>query len=513
MKRLWTAHRPLWISLLLTLAAAVLSVTAIACAVMPTAGTRTIQTVAAAQAFRDKDEGTPLPGEPVPTPTPVPGEGPVHAADAVTAEHSVLAWAEAESRRFDMDKGVIPSINGRWHEPYTGWMSTPLTGGAEYDGAIAAANDWMQKLFGFSMKPDVTVTVWTDPNGYRKDYIRVADSDLETIVSMDRETLQLINIDTARTDGKRIPSVTATEQTAKDIIDVFGWTMQLVDGGRWPTMALYTNEGPVVGLSIVANAVASVRVYENVACLEELVYTVADLQSHAAYVEKVYGEPSFVKGEEAELLKKHPDAMTRKQLFALLEQLYRQASGEWPGEDAFTATLYLDETGDREDYWQVTLASGGMMQISAESGLVILATELRLKQLDGSNPPEQVMPSGDKWDDPKYADATEKAYIDYVTEKLVPWFNALARGQERGQVKEVSLSALVDFYYATVDIELNDGTLYELGFASGVLQYIEYYFSSRSMWWDVHYGTWMVDALYRNKVTGETFYTNPPMWE
>ena len=181
----------------------------------------------------------------------------------------------------------------------------------------------------------------------------------------------------------------------------------------------------------------------------------------------------------------------------------------WP----WAATLYLDETGDREDYWQVTLASGGMMQISAENGLVISATELRLKQLDGSNPPEQVMPSGDKWDDPKYADATEKAYVDYVTEKLVPWFNELARGQERGQVKEVSLNALFDSYYATVDIELNDGTLYELGFASGVLQYIEYYFSSRSMWWDVHYGTWMADALYRNKVTGETFYTNPPMWE
>lgn len=111
-----------------------------------------------------------------------------------------------------------------------------------------------------------------------------------------------------------------------------------------------------------------------------------------------------------------------------------------------------------------------------------------------------------------YTDQIEQEYIQYVQDHFVPWFNVLARGQERGQVKDVTVNAIYDFYYVTVDIELNDGTTYELHFSHGMLDEIDYFFSADSMWLDIPSGTMKEDALYRNKVTGEEFYSAGLYW-
>ncbi len=517
MKQFFKNNRPLWISFLITAVAALLTVTAIACAVVPSTGALAVRTIAVAQTLQETGEEQPVenPEGVMPTPTPVPAEQSVQAGDQAVAEQNVRVWREAETRRRRMERGVIPRGNGEWHQPYLEWVSNALKEGEEHDKAVAAANEWMEKLCGVSLKPETTVTIWHDPNGYRADYIQVADADQETIVSMDRKTLALINLDTARTDGKQLLANDKATKTIGEVLAALSLTAEKTSKAEYESIwVVFTKEGPVVAIETVANAIASVRVHENTACYEELVYSVADLQVHAEYVEKVNGEAHYVKGTEEELLKKNPGAMSYAQLKELVKLFYQQATGEerelYDGE----AELYLDPSGIREDYWKVNLETRNMeLIITAESGFVIsMNCPEGLSQWGGKNPSAQTMKEGDDWDDPEYADQSEQEYIQYVKDHFVPWFNALARGQERGQVKDVMVNAIYDFYYATVDIELNDGTTYELAFSHGMLDEIQYFFSGDAMWLDIPWGTMKEDALYRNKVTGEEFYSAGLYW-
>lgn len=527
MKQFFKNNRPLWISFLITAAAAILTVTAIACAVVPSTGALAVRTVAAAQTLQEN--GTdPIEDnveDGVPTPTPVPAEQPVQAGDQAVADQNVKAWREADIRRSRMDRGVIPHGNGEWHQPYLEWVSNALKEGEEHDKAVAAANDWFQKLCGLSMKPETTVTIWHDPKGYRADYIQVADADQETIVSMDRKTLALINLDTARTDGKQLLANDTATKTIGEVLAALSYTAQKTAKEEYESeWAVYTKEGPVVVIEPVSNAIASVRVHENVACYEELVYFVADLQMHAEYVEKVYHDAQYHETHMMERqLVRNPDSITFEKLQELVEFFYLQATGasgvKLEKEDA---SLYLDalysdgsDTQGRESYWLVKkeCTYGNIeMKVSAENGYILSFTASDLSQLGGKNPSALTMKEGDDWDDSEYADQIEQEYIQYVQDHFVPWFNVLARGQERGQVKDVMVNAIYDFYYVTVDIELNDGTTYELHFSHGMLDEIDYFFSADSMWLDIPSGTMKEDALYRNKVTGEEFYSAGLYW-
>lgn len=522
MKQFFKNNRPLWISFLITAAAAIVTVTAIACAVVPSTGALAVRTVAAAQTLQEN--GTdPIEDnveDGVPTPTPVPAEQPVQAGDQAVADQNVKAWRVADIRRSRMDRGVIPHGNGEWHQPYLEWVSNVLKEGEEHDKAVAAANDWFQKLCGLSMKPETTVTIWHDPKGYRADYIQVADADQETIVSMDRKTLALINLDTARTDGKQLLANDTAKKTIGEVLAALSYTAQKTAKEEYESeWAVYTKEGPVVVIEPVSNAIASVRVHENVACYEELVYFVADLQMHAEYVEKVNGEAKYHESNETQQLARNPESITFAQLQNLVSLFYQQATGASGGAATTLqpeeATLFLEQTNSRESYWLVKkeCTYGNIeMKVSADNGYILSFAASGLSQADGTNPTAKVMKEGDDWDDMTYTDQIEQEYIQYVQDHFVPWFNVLARGQERGQVKDVTVNAIYDFYYVTVDIELNDGTTYELHFSHGMLDEIQYFFSADSMWLDIPSGTMKEDALYRNKVTGEEFYSAGLYW-
>jgi hypothetical protein len=93
-------------------------------------------------------------------------------------------------------------------------------------------------------------------------------------------------------------------------------------------------------------------------------------------------------------------------------------------------------------------------------------------------------------------------------------FTAFAayHGDTHGKaVKEVSVNAVYDRHNCTMDVELEDGTFYELGYTDGVLTDIQF-FANEDMFNYWHFG-WPADSVYINKATGKPFIPDYRYWD
>ena len=79
-------------------------------------------------------------------------------------------------------------------------------------------------------------------------------------------------------------------------------------------------------------------------------------------------------------------------------------------------------------------------------------------------------------------------------------------------MKNVDVNAVADYHYCTMDVYLEDGTVYELGFADGVLKYAEHYANDQFFWVGINTG-WVADTVYVNAATGKKFVPEYRDWD
>ena len=517
MKAIIKRNKPLWISLLIALAAALVSLGTIACTLVKTVQDATVETVAEAVATptpvavnSDPEAAAAPPPTAVPQKTetvPLPTEAP--AADyeqKITARvRAAILYADARRER------GIPAIPksaywGTTNITQAAWEIPLFSSDADDEKYRNAARSWVESMLGIPLDEKAFVSILHDPSGFRGDLVRVHDLNKETIVTMDRETLALVNLDTYNifTTELKYDRTKGVEQM-KDYLEPLHLTASEVKFQCVQDVSVLTKEGPVAEFETENDRIASVRIYPNKACWEEQVYFTADIRNHKDYIERIASMPLFAE-TDAETLRKHnADNLTEAEAVALAKAFYKQATGvDFTGE--VTVKAYLDQSGAREDYWAITLDDLLLrMEIAAVSGhLMKMYSSGLCPAPDGGLDPLPRDTSGPEavWDE---------AFLSY-TKHLSAWFTEAGRNREGAQVVNVDWNAEVDGHVATLDIEMSDGSIYELEYDWGKLRESRYY----PDWAVFGYGPagkWPADFLYRQLVTGEeVISTGPGNW-
>ncbi len=516
MKAVLKRNKPLWISLLLTLIASLVSVGTIACTLVTTMEDATVTTVA-------DTEATPTPvavnsdskAEAVPPPTAVPqraetvalptekpaGDYEQQIAEKVRQSLSLASYRRAEWR------GVVPqSAHWSWGR-YVGptWNFTYMDlSDKEIDAYRSAASEWVEAVLAVPLDDNVLVSILHDPTGFRPDMVQVADYNRETIVTMDQETLALINLDTYNifTAELRYDRGQGVDQM-NEHLKTLHFTASEVRFMCAEDVSVLTKEGPVAEFETFRDRIVSVRVYPNQACWEEQVYFTADIRNHKDYIERIASEPLFAKTDPETLQQHNADNLTEAEAVTLAKAFYKQATGlEFTGE--LTVEAYLDQSGAREDYW--TVAFDGtllQMKLAAVSGHLMEMSSSGLCPAPNSGLaalPENTRDAIDTWDD---------AYLSY-TKHMSEWFTVAGRNREGAQVVNVDWNAEVDGHVATLDIEMSDGSIYELEYDWGKLRTVQFY-PCEEAFGNGPAGKWPADFLYRQLVTGEEVFSIGPV--
>ena len=511
MKQWLNLHKPFWISLLITLAAALLTITAVACAVLPTAKEQAIQTLAAgteestkaAEADSEQEENraeeTEKPNEPelLPYLTPTPTlETSIADRDlAIAIDQNILNLSQRRSRDIPF---ALPFSRGTEEREKTMQWET-CTDQAEIERLYSVANHYAHELLGCYLFEPIVIQYSKD-DGIRPSVIQIRD--MMTIITLDRETEALLNADTAwEPDYRMHPEMNPTGEERKVIEDSVFETLKKTRTVQSAVMnGIPATDGTIVGIGYAYGKVYSVSVYPDRICAGEYVYFPADVRHSLTYVEPVSAPESFEKTEPNTLEANHADNLTKQQVLDAVNEFYRMIVGKsYEGEAEVTA--YLDRSGAREDYWEVKIKDL-YLKIAAQSGLV-LSMKGSLARGEGSALPE-LKPNIDRITSEEF----EKTYLEFV-KQLAPWFASLGRGREGSAVKDVDWNATYDTWNATLDIYLEDGTVYELLFSSGRLREIQYFYDEPAFGFGPA-GQWKPSALYRNKISGEEFYSPEP---
>ena len=78
-------------------------------------------------------------------------------------------------------------------------------------------------------------------------------------------------------------------------------------------------------------------------------------------------------------------------------------------------------------------------------------------------------------------------------------------------MKEISVNAVYDSHFCTMDIVTEEGTWYECYFDDGVLREI-WHFADEKLFMDAPHG-WVADAVYLHSVTGKPFIPDYRDWD
>ncbi|MBR3128892.1 MAG: hypothetical protein IKF65_00045, partial [Clostridia bacterium] len=98
---------------------------------------------------------------------------------------------------------------------------------------------------------------------------------------------------------------------------------------------------------------------------------------------------------------------------------------------------------------------------------------------------------------------------EQVTEQIARILSSFDYGNG---AKSIGVNAIHEDHYCTMDIELEDGTFYECGFADGVLTYIEYWPSELYFWGDVRPG-WVANSVFINAATQQPIIPDFSQWD
>lgn len=526
MKNWFIKHRPLWISILIVAAAAVLTVGYIVGTVISVAEAEQVETLAESKGTL-RNETAPSPSasqsETVPAqteqekqkaePAPQTQNGDAakeHVNSTELANRIRHAIEYADARRL----GLIPYTSFVFHAAYglPGFQNWRAQGTIVSEKAIDRAKAIVSDLFGAAMEEPVRVFGYVDPSGLRNTIVQVRDRYDQYIVTLDFDSLELINADTTRTDGLEF-DVTSDELaeaeriTNAHVASFFGvpdgkatrvkevlYNRQTDEHFETGEFQLALADGRIVRIGTAYGKLACVGVYPDQDCANECVYYPADCRNpKSKYTEKVYDETEFLEVTPRELEAHNPKNSKAEQIEAYVKALYRFCMGkEYQGEVMLRA--YLDATGVREDYWVVSLRDGiTTMTVTAQSGKVVELTG-NLRNPNGDVPPADVRDF-----EGKNFDLIGEAYVAYVRE-LAPYFCALSDSP----FKNVEINAIADGVVVTIDIYLENGVIYELFFRNGVWVSVDFFKSNTAMWY-YDKEPWEADQTYRNTVSGEEY--------
>jgi hypothetical protein len=428
--------------------------------------------------------------EPVVTPTPEPTPVPLPPA---VDNPTVLGYAvmDKEYRR----EFVIPSLdNTEVNEADTWKMVEPDDFEALKAKALPTAANLTKALFGYDMAEDaVDYRYYTDTSGHRDDFIRVFTTDEAVICTLAADTLELIEIDYYfLPDSEQMPEefdyseVSDSDRTIADsIAAVFDTNVSDVDitggsggNGIWTnTYSLKMKNGKLAQFAVMNGTLYAVGVYPSQASLQERVYFDADVQRDPSLV-KLASEQNFVKGE--------PGAgdMTQDEAQSIYDKFLTLAGGDEQSAKP-KMTFYIDNSGSRENYWQMTSKKLNMDIASKSKWIISLSCgdlynpELDLTKID-------------------YGGMGGQQYEDYVE-------NIMGSIYGEGFLM-AGVNAVYDDHYCTEDAWMADGSLYEFMFADGKLQQVMF-FANEDCFRSCHSG-WIADHEYINTATGEKFIPN-----
>lgn len=430
--------------------------------------------------------------QPVPTPTPAPKETKLSADEVKRITETV------QRRR----RTIIPVRSNIW-KPDNAFLWTKSEPRADQiDSAQSAAEYLTQILFGQTYESltgyDVSnakVSIFTDTTGDRTSFFRVTDPNESYVLTIRESNQQLINADLLTyPDG----DATDREKENTAIAEKLGYTVKPYrhESGM-PNEVIYvyrTDKDAFLLFAYIGNMLWQVSVFPNEQTMSESEYFLADLQYD--YSREAYPR-NFVETEPPQL--GYDKMINDGKIFAALARMYKNLSGNELDTSKLTAQFLRDESGAREDCWRIT-GEGFDITVSAYSRDVIsFKAEIPCKDLL-SIPYEKM---GEK----EYEDATA-----IIAQYFITSLGAYGEGFSGKDVKEISVNAVYDGNYCTMDIVTQEGTWYECYFEGGVLKEIWHFANEKMFWVGINTG-WVADAVYINEATGKPFIPDYRDWD
>ncbi len=500
MKTIFTKHKVLLIALCGVLCLGVLSGLVLTGVIRLSKEGKTFATVAEAKEEQNKttsaengsaEELT----NPVPTPSPAPNE-------VKLSPDMIRTITEEVQRRRQY---VIPVRTGSG--PAANLMLWDLSRPSQEQEDLAkdAAKQFTELVFeqsyetltGYSLE-DANVVVYTDNDGDRDTVLRVTDPAGNYIVSFSETNWKVVCADLL-TYPKTV--TIDREKDALRLAEKLGYKSAVLyrdNNNQWMHEGVYmltTDTDECLAFSYCGDQLWQFAVYPSQQSMLECEYFLADMQFD-------YETPAYPRNfAEAEAPAFGEDQMVGdRKITSLLYRLYNQLSGEEAKkQEDFKATFYRDDSGAREDCWVIT-GDRFEMTVSAYSRDVI--------RLDCAIPCKDLLAIPYE----EMGGAEYEAVAKLIGENL---FAALGTydGDTHGKaVKNVDVNAVADYHYCTMDVWLEDGTVYELGFEDGVLKYAEHYANDDFFWVGINTG-WVADTVYVNAATGKQYVPEYRDWD
>ena len=500
MKRTIQTHKILLITLSAVLGLGIVSALIAGILIRTSGNSDTFETVAEAkqarsisgksQALRDDEPLTEhLSAEPTPSPKPEDVK--------LSADDVKRISREVQNRR----RPVIPVRSDVWVADNTMLWKETDPDAKQAETAQLAAEKLTQTLFEQSYESltgyqvnNATVRLFTDPTGDRDAFLRITDPQGIYILAGRLEDQKLLCADL----------LVYPEAPAKDrekaciaIAEKLGYHAvhyRRDTNGQYETVYdCKTDTDVCLSFSYIYDRLWQVAVYPNQQALLECEYFLADIQMD-------YSNPAYPKDfVEAEPPKLGRDKMVSdEKIFASLSRLYKSLSGEELDTSKLKATFLRDNSGAREDCWQIT-GEGFDIVVSAYSRDVISFT--------GTIPCKELLSVPyEKMGGEEYETETKK-----IADYLITSLGAYDDGFHGKNAKEIDVNAVYDDHYCTMDIVTEEGAWYECYFADGVLKEI-WHFADEKLFMDAPHG-WVADAVYIHSVTGKPFIPEYRDWD
>ena len=255
-----------------------------------------------------------------------------------------------------------------------------------------------------------------------------------------------------------------------------------------------TDKDEYLTFTYIGDKLWQVAVFPSEQAMSECEYFLADVQydySGEAYPRK------FVEAEPPAASETDP-VINEQKIMASLSRLYKNLSGEELDTSALTAKFCRDESGAREDCWNIT-GNGFEIVISAYSGNVI--------SFRGNIPCKDLLPIPyEQMGGEEYEAATRQ-----IAERLVFSLGSFVGLDSEKTATRIDVNAVYDGHCCTMDIVLADGTWYECYFYDGNLQEI-WYFANEQIFF-VGMSGWVADMVYINEATGKPFIPDYRDWD
>ena len=497
MKTFLQKHKILMIALCAVLCLGILSGIAVSGVIRLSMRGSSFETVADAKE-EQKQQPTGNNADNVPETAPKPTPTPAPESVKLTADEVKRITETVQQRR----RTVIPVRSGIWKQDNSFLWTESEPTQDQCDSSRMAAEYLTQILFGRSYievtGEDVNrakVRIFTDPAGDRASFIRITDPDATYILTIRESNQKLICADLL-TYPENTPVDREKDNAA--IAEKLGFAVKPIrnEGGMHnESVYVYrTDKDEYLTFTYIGDKLWQVAVFPSEQAMSECEYFLADVQydySGEAYPRK------FVEAEPPAASETDP-VINEQKIMASLSRLYKNLSGEELDTSALTAKFCRDESGAREDCWNIT-GNGFEIVISAYSGNVI--------SFRGNIPCKDLLPIPyEQMGGEEYEAATRQ-----IAERMVFSLGSFVGLDSEKTATKIDVNAVYDGHCCTMDIVLADGTWYECYFYDGNLQEI-WYFANEQIFF-VGMSGWVADMVYINEATGKPFIPDYRDWD